>query len=535
MYRCSYCVLFFAILFGCNDQTEDPPTQPMGAASQGQDQVESPTAGNEIVNNRPDAERDSSDASSADSASPEDPSPNTEPDEAQTFINISNRLEGNGSKKRYGIAITDIDDDGDFEAVVTGYGASNEVWDLVDGRIVDIAPSSIKDPSRKAIGVGACDMDGDGREELYFLNVDRFGGLGEVSDRLFRREGDGWVDVFESTNNVSAVNRFSGRSVMCFDRDGDGQFGVFVANYGGPMKLFEADDQWQLIDVAPELGMALTTGGRSLVNLPEVDGRMRLFAGNENGPNFFFTGTNPEYENIAELKGIDDPYETVRGVAVLDADEDGRLDLVYGNWDGPHRLFLQRDDRFENAVTDEMTVPSRIRTVIAADFDNDGYEEIFWNNIGEPNRLFKKVDGEWVEADMGAALEPDGLGTGAAIVDIDGDGRLELFVAHGESGEQPLSLFRWGANSNHFLRVNPLTSQGGAARGAIVKLITEERQQLRVIDAGSGYLCQMEPVAHFGLGQFSGSVSIEVRWPDGTLERVDNVEIDQTISVPYPR
>ena len=183
--------------------------------------------------------------------------------------------------------------------MVTGYGGANEIWDFSESAFVDVSPQALKDVDRRAIGVSACDMDGDGREELYFLNVDRFGGLGDVSDRLFRRTETGWVDVFESDENLATVNRFSGRSVMCFDRDGDGRYGIFVANYGGPMKLFEVDDSWRLSDQAPALGMALTTGGRSLVNLPGATGQMQLFAGNENGPNFFFVGRNPDYQEVA--------------------------------------------------------------------------------------------------------------------------------------------------------------------------------------------------------------------------------------------
>ena len=458
----------------------------------------------------------------------------TPEDNAQTFYDLSARVMNNVSTRRYGIAVTDFDQDGDFEAVFTGYGGLKEVWDFQNNQLVNIAPESIQDPDRSAIGVTACDMDGDGAEELYFLNVDRFGGLGEVSDRLSRRGDNTWLDVFEADANIAAVNRFSGRSVMCFDRDGDGDYGVFVANYGGPMKLFEVGLDWTLTDVAPSLGMALTTGGRSLVNLPATDGRMQLFAGNENGPNFFFTGNGARYQEIAATLGIDDRFETVRGVAVLDADQDGQFDLVYGNWNGPHRLFLNRGERFENVTPSSMETPSRIRTVIAADFDNDGNEELFWNNIGEPNRLFKSVNGTWSEIDIGAALEPDGLGTGAAVVDIDGDGRLELFVAHGESGAQPLSVFKWGNNANHYLRVRPLTKQGGPARGAVVTLRTNGRTQRRVIDSGSGYLCQMEPIAHFGLGETVYPITVDVIWPGGKRKSIEAVSSDQTLSVPYP-
>jgi hypothetical protein len=456
------------------------------------------------------------------------------PPEPSTFVNISALLRGNDTKRRYGIAVTDFDGNGDFEVVVTGYGGANEVWDHQGTELVDIAPDTIKDPDRRAIGVTACDMDGDGSEEIYFLNVDRFGGLGEVSDRLYRRTENGWTDVFEEGVNISEVNRFSGRSVMCFDRDGDGKYGVFVANYGGPMKLFEAQPDWSLNDVASTLGMALTTGGRSLVNVPAADGRMRLFAGNENGPNFFFEGENPNYQNIAASLGIADPYETVRGVTVLDANEDGRFDLVYGNWNGPHRLFLDRESFFEDVTPPAMATPSRIRTVIAADFDNDGYEELFWNQIGEPNRLFKQVDGQWVVADIGSALEPDGLGTGAVVADVDGDGRLELFIAHGESGAQPLSVYRWGNQNNHYLRVSPLTKQGGPARGAVVVVLGTDRNQRRVVDTGSGYLCQMEPVAHFGMGASEQPVTVEVTWPDGVVKRISEVTLDQVLVIAHP-
>ena len=68
----------------------------------------------------------------------------------------------------------------------------------------------------------------------------------------------------------------------------------------------------------------------------------------------------------------------------------------------------------------------------------------------------------WRMVDIGDALEPTGFGTGAGVGDFDGDGVLELLVAHGESATQPLSLFsprqHAAAVANGFLRVLPLTS-----------------------------------------------------------------------------
>lgn len=58
---------------------------------------------------------------------------------------------------------------------------------------------------------------------------------------------------------------------------------------------------------------------------------------------------------------------------------------------------------------------------------------------------------------------------------------------------------------NNWLRVIPRTRFGAFARGAKVVLFTRHSgAHLRIIDGGSGYLCEMEPVAHFGLGEWGG-------------------------------
>ena len=54
----------------------------------------------------------------------------------------------------------------------------------------------------------------------------------------------------------------------------------------------------------------------------------------------------------------------------------------------------------------------------------------------------KGVDPSVEEGDVGDAIEPSGKGTGGAVVDLDGDGVLELILSHGESGRQPLTLYK---------------------------------------------------------------------------------------------
>ncbi|HEC23813.1 MAG TPA: CRTAC1 family protein [Chloroflexi bacterium] len=454
------------------------------------------------------------------------------------FTDKTALLRDNPAQSNYGIAVCDVDDDGAFEVLVAGFGYPNLALKWDGSRFVNVANRRLADSTRQAVGVAAGDLDGDGREEIYFLNTDTFGGEKQVGDRLFDFRGGRWVDLFSLPENEPAGNLISGRSVACVDRDGNGRYGFFVASYGGPMGFYELDDGGLLDDLAERIGVDFVTGGRGVVALPLVsEYAMDIFVTNENGANYLFRNRGDgTFEEIGQQVGLGDMHEHGRGVAALDANDDGSLDLVCGNWEGPHRLFVREGagGSFRDVAPPEMSAPTRIRTVIAADFDNDGYEEIFFNNMEQPNRLFGRRDGRWVRLDVGDALEPLGPGTGAAIGDFDADGRLELFISHGETEAYPLSLYHSPQNDHAWLRIRPLTAHGAPARGALVRLFAGGRTQIRAIDAGSGYLCQMEPVAHFGLGAVREVEGVEVRWPDGAMVAIERPDINQSLTVPHP-
>jgi hypothetical protein len=260
---------------------------------------------------------------------------------------------------------------------------------------------------------------------------------------------------------------------------------------------------------------------------------MDIFAANERGSNFLYFNKNGKFLDIAGQMNVRDFYQNGRGTALSDILYRGRLDILNGNWNGFHRAYVFDENKFIDIANPSFNEPSKIRTIISADFDNDGYDEVFLNNIGEPNRLYKIIEnGVFEEIILENALEPNGLGTGAAVADIDNDGILELLIAHGESSAQPLSLFKYNSKEkNSYLRVRPLNIHGAPARGATVTLSTNERTHSKTIDAGSGYLCQMEPVAHFGIRENEKKFEIKIKWTNGDEQFVDFEGLNQTLIV----
>lgn len=458
-------------------------------------------------------------------------------------------------------------------ALVAGHGPGNRLLCWRDGALRDVATPAVADEGRHAIGVVAADLDADGMEELYVHNTDAYEGRCRDTDLLLDpvdvRPDDPdvrWRDLFGLAVNADRGNFRAGRSVAALDRYGTGRYGVFVASYGASSRFYELGDDGQLSDMAEAVGLEMEGGARSLLAGSLVSDRMDLFVGVERGPNRLFRNDSGHFTEVAAEAGVDAPETNARGVTVADGD------LALGAWETPSRLFAGTVDTATAASTDggdgrsaagpgsaqatavgvddgrsgqaarryidatpaSFAATSRTRTLVAADFDNDGREELFCNAMGAPNSLFRKTGDGWTEIAAGDATEPRGLGTGAAVADFDGDGALELLVVHGELAAQPLTLYGVdGASENDWLRVRPTTQYGAPARGATVTVETPSWTRTKTVCAGSGYLCQMEPVAHFGLGD-ARPERVTVRWPDGRTETLDGPAARTEHGVAHP-
>ena len=448
------------------------------------------------------------------------------------FLDITQQIQDNELRLSYGVSVTDVNKDNKFDFVVTGFGFKNLALTYKKGKLVNIINDEIfSDSSRRTIGVAACDIDKDGYEEIYFLNTDTYSGDKIYSDRLLDFKKNKFLDLFEIEKNKSELNLTAGRSVVCVDRNGDGQYGIYVANYGGPTRFYEFNDN-RIKDKAVKLGINKITGGRAIVSGHILSNRSDIFAANERGDNFLYYNIDGSFTDVAYDYKVEDRYENGRGTALSDILYRGRLDILTSNWDGNHRAYVLDGDKFKDIAQPSYSDPTKIRTVISADFDNDGYDEIFMNNIGEPNKLFKILEnGKFKEIKIKNGLETFGLGTGAAVADIDGDGILELLVSHGETGLQPLTLYKADINEFNYLRIKPINKYGAPARGTTVTLKSNMRIHSKTIDAGSGYLCQMEPVAHYGIRQNEKNIQVEIKWTDGSTKSLNIDDLNKTYEI----
>ena len=452
---------------------------------------------------------------------------------AEFFEDITSKIIDNPKRLSYGVSVTDVNQDGNFDFIVTGFGYLNLALSYENGKLINIIDQKkFSDEFRRTIGVASCDIDKDGYEEIYFLNTDAYSGTKKYSDRFIDLDRDKYIDLFEIEKNQKDLNFTAGRSVVCVDRKGDGNYGVYVANYGGPTRFYEYNDGI-IVDKSVELNLAKVTGGRAVVAGHIISDNIDVFAANERGANFLYKNNGGKFIDVAYEYRVDDVLQNGRGTALSDIYYRGRLDILNGNWGGYHRAYALNKNMFEDIAKPPFDEPSRIRTIISADLDNDGYDEIFMNNIGEPNKLFKILENGLIQQiPLEIGLEPDGYGTGAAVADIDNDGILELLVSHGESREQPLSLYKAKVNTkNRYLRIKPLNKYGAPARGATVTLTSNLRKHSKTIDSGSGYLCQMEPVAHYGIRENEKNIKIEVKWTNGEVEKISVKKLNKTITL----
>jgi len=117
----------------------------------------------------------------------------------------------------------------------------------------------------------------------------------------------------------------------------------------------------------------------------------------------------------------------------------------------------------------------------------------------------------------------------AAYGDIDNDGFPDILLT---TNAGPAYLYHNEGGTNHSLRIKLVgTKSNRDGIGTVVRLISGNDKQWKMLRSGSSYLAAHELVLIFGLGEHAKADQIEVQWPSGQTDKLSNVNAGQTVTV----
>ena len=453
-----------------------------------------------------------------------------------TFVDVTEAAGIGDEGYGQGVAIGDVDNDGDTDVYVTNYGPDAFYRNNGDGTF-SLAEVGI---SNDAWGTSATfgDYNRDGYLDLYVANYVQFDPesvcrrkhsapdycnpqvFDAAVDRLFQNRGDGtFTDVTRQAGIAAMPGR--GLGVVCLDLTGDGWADFYVANDGEANQLWVNQTDSTFAEEAIVRGLAFNTYGQPEgsmgIAVGDVNGdtRVDLFATHLSGETNTLYTASPYamFVDATEVVGFAgrDLLFTGFGCGFLDFDNDTDLDIALVNGR------VKRGAILEGANVGE-----------------------FWNFYAEPNLLFQNSGTGLERTAAGITFDdvssgaPDFTGRievsrGMAFGDIDRDGDVDMVVSNLDN---QIRLFRNDApaRQNHWLFVQAITENRDAL-GAQVTLRTESGALTAYVLSGTSYLSSNDPSVHFGLGAIDEVQAIEVQWPDGSRERFPGTTVNRRVKV----
>jgi tetratricopeptide (TPR) repeat protein len=423
----------------------------------------------------------------------------------------------------HGVAVGDYDNDGRPDLFVTRWRSYALYRNLGGGRFQDAtAQAGLGGDRDWPTSAAWADFDNDGDLDLYVCHYLRWdvenptlceypgrskpgymycGPLAfpAVPDHIFRNDGGRFVDVTAEAGIVDPNGR--GLGVVAADLDDDGKVDVFVANDLSANHFFRNKGGFRFSEQATAAGLAASAEGGHLAGMGTAcgdldgDGRLDLAV-----TNFFNEATTLYHNHGGGLFSDRSPATGLAaatrqflgfGLAALDANNDGRLDLVQAN--GHISDFVP-------------TFPYEMRAQLL---------------LGDRSGRFRDVSER-----AGSPWQVLRLGRGLAIGDIDNDGRMDvLIVCQGA----PLALFHNqptpAAVHSLTLALEGVTSNRDGV-GAKVSVTAGGRSQVAERFGGGSYLSASDPRLHFGLGTAVKADRVEVRWPSGRRDAYQQLAAD---------
>ena len=451
--------------------------------------------------------------------------------ERRSFQDVTEEAGVGKSGWGMGCAAGDYDNDGDVDLYITYWGPNALFRNEGDGRFAEVTQEAGVGDERWGSSAAFGDVDGDGYLDLYVANYLVFDmkappgggmpcsdwkgldvycgphGMVPQANVLYRNKRDGrFADVSEETGIDQ--HRQASLGVVFGDYDNDGDQDLYVANDGYPNLLYRNDGNWSLPEVAAFAGAAYSEDGRAQAGMGvtsgdyDNDGDLDLYV------THFSDDVNTIYQNQGDGSFVDFTAGTGLGGLVrpflswstgfFDSDNDGWLDLFVVNG----HIYPQVEIH-----------PSGIR-------------------YAQRNLLFHNEKGRFrnVTEEAGPGFAEVKVSRGGALGDYDNDGDLDLLVMN--LNDSPNLLHNYGGNRNNWLGVKLVGMESNRdGLGARVRLFSGERVLMREVQRGYGYQSQHDVRVLFGLGAEERVERVEIRWPSGRVQMLEQPELRRYLVV----
>jgi len=441
-----------------------------------------------------------------------------------------------------------------------------------DGTFTEVAESAGVDDRHWSMAAGALDYDGDGDTDIYLLNYG--------PNVLYRNNGDGTFTDITAQIGLRGPDRLNGFTkwsvgVAFWDFNKDTRADMMVGNFlafdpeyvspttpdmmphpseykGQASMMYMQQPDGTFRDITADLNMYFPDSkcmGLTVFDYDD-DGDLDMFQGNDHQLNFLFRNDgDTKFTEIAVAAGVaandeGSPTGSMHG-SIGDIDGDGMIDLLVTDLKYGAMYRYLGDGVFED-VTRKSGIAHNFSgkgqwAAAMFDYNNDGDIDIFTANGSAEELILQKPllldnNGNGNFKDVGAKLHPyfntKRSGRAAATWDFDNDGDLDIIVSHIDLKALPVFLRNDIGNKNNWLGISLNGKKGPAsAIGAKITLYTNNKVQVKINQCATSYLSYNDPRVLFGLGDEAKVNKLNVRWPDGSEDTYDDIDINQYTTI----